>query len=80
MKQHWLVRASTIRLLWAVLLSVLALVVLAGVFIEIHPRFQVDGSFAFHAWYGFMTCTGMVVIAKVLGRFLRRKDSYYDRD
>ena len=80
MKQPWLVRPGTIRLLWVIFLLVLALTVLASLFTEVHARFQLDGSFAFYAWHGFLTCIGMVLVAKLLGRLLRRKDSYYDRD
>ena len=80
MKKHWLVRPGTIRLLWAVFLFALALTALAGLFTEGHARFGIDGSLAFNAWYGFLGCIGMVLVAKVLGRLLQRKDSYYDRD
>jgi len=80
MKQHWLVRPGTIRLLWIIFLIVLALTVLAGLFTEGHARFRINGSLAFNAWYGFLSCIGMVLVAKVLGRLLHRKDSYYDRD
>ena len=80
MKQHWLVRPGTIRLLWVMFLFVLALTILASLFTEVHDWFRIDGSFAFYAWYGFLTCIGMVIVAKLLGRFLHRKDSYYDRD
>ena len=80
MKQHWLVRPGTLRLLWIIFLIVLALTVLASLFTEGHARFGIDGSFAFNAWYGFLSCIGMVLVAKVLGRLLQRKDSYYDRD
>jgi hypothetical protein len=80
MKQHWLVRPGTIRLLWVIVLFVLALTVLAGLFTEVHAWFRIDGNFAFYAWYGFLSCIGMILVAKVLGRLLHRKDSYYDRD
>ncbi|MCK5383550.1 MAG: hypothetical protein KAJ65_07280 [Gammaproteobacteria bacterium] len=80
MKQHWLVRPGTIRLLRVIVLFVLALTVLASVFTEVHAWFRIDGSFAFNAWYGFLSCIGMVLVAKLLGRLLHRKDSYYDRD
>jgi len=80
MKQHWLVRPSTIRLLWVVFMIILALTVLASLFTDMHAWFRLDGSFAFNAWYGFVTCIGMVLFAKVLGRLLHRKDSYYDRN
>jgi len=78
MKQHWLVRPGTIRLLWAVFLSVLALTVLASLITDVHAWFWLDGTFAFNAWYGFATCIGMVVFAKLIGRLLHRKDTYYD--
>lgn len=80
MKQHWLVRPGTIRLLWVIFLLVLAVSVLANLFTEVHAWFRIDGSFAFNAWYGFLSCIGMVLVAKLLGRLLHRKDSYYDRD
>lgn len=80
MKQHWLVRPGTIRLLWVVFLFILALVVIAGLFMDVHAWFRLDGSFAFNAWYGFVTCIVMIVIAKLVGRLLHRKEDYYDRD
>jgi hypothetical protein len=80
MKPHWLVRPGTIRLLWVVFLVILGLTLLAGLFTDVHAVFRLDGSFAFAAWYGFLTCIGMILIAKLLGHLLHRKDSYYDRD
>jgi hypothetical protein len=80
MKQHWLVRPGTIRVLWAAFLSILALTVLASLTTVMHARFWLDGTFAFNAWYGFVTCIGMILVAKLLGRLLHREDSYYDRD
>ena len=80
MNQHWLVRDKTIRLLWVLFVIILALVVVAGLFIGDHAFFGIDGSFAFNAWYGIASCVGMIVIAKLLGRLLHRKDGYYDRD
>ncbi len=80
MKQHWLVRSSTIRLLWLLFIVVLVITVVIGLIVESHGHFHLDGSFAFYAWYGFATCIIMIVVAKLLGRLLHRKDSYYDRD
>ncbi len=77
-QQHWLVRPKTIRLLWAVLIVILALTLVANFFIHQHDYFGIEAGFGFYAWYGFITCVAMVVIAKVLGIFLKRKDSYYD--
>ncbi len=70
---------ATIRMLWIGSLVVLALLVVADALVEHHPHFGVDGSFGFHAWYGFLVCAGMVVVSKfVVGLLLKRKDTYYD--
>ncbi len=75
---HWLVRPTTIRRLW--IWSSAGLAVVAGLdfVLEPHPIFGLDGTPAFYAWYGFITCVAMVAFAKLLGVFLQRKDTYYD--
>lgn len=78
MKQHWLVRPATIRLLWVIFVLVLVLTVLAGLLLPTHGYFGLDGGFGFNAWYGFASCIGMILFAKLLGRVLKRGDSYYD--
>ena len=75
---HWLVRAKTIRLLWIGFAVILALTVLAQLFVPVPDYFTVDGWFAFYAVFGFVTCVGMVVFAKLLGYLLKRPDTYYD--
>lgn len=76
--KHWLVRAKTIRILWVLFIGVLALTLIAEIFIHKHQHFGIDGSFGFSAWYGFITCVAMVVGAKYLGYLLKRKEDYYD--
>ncbi len=52
---------------------------LAEPFVHPHAAFGIDGSFGFHAWYGFVTCCAMVLVAKlVLSRIVSRPDDYYD--
>lgn len=80
MKQHWLVRSDTIRLLWLIFICVLSATVIASLLVHIHDYFFLDGTFAFNAWYGFATCIVMILFAKILGRILHRGDDYYDRD
>mgnify|MGYP001814782749 FL=1 len=80
MKQHWLVRTATIRLLWVVFLIILAVTLVAGLFMDVHAVSRLANSFAFFAWYGLQSCIGMIIFAKLLGRLLQRKDTYYDRD
>ena len=76
--KHWLVRPRTIRWLWVLFILVLAFTVFVELSVELHGHFGIDESFGFHAWYGFFTCVAMIVGAKVLGIFLKRRDTYYD--
>jgi hypothetical protein len=76
---HWLVRPATIRLLWLAFAAILGLSVLAGFFVRQHDHFGIESSFGFYAWYGFVTCVAMVVLAKLLGVLLKRPDDYYRR-
>ncbi len=75
---HWLTQPDTIRILWIVFGTVLILLVLTDIFIHHHQYFGLDGTFGFYAWYGFITCAAMVLFAKILGIFLKRRDDYYD--
>lgn len=79
MSDHWLTRPDTIRRLWIVFIVILVATVLADLAVEHHPMFGIDGTFGFGAWYGFASCAILIGIAKALGVFLKRPDSYYDR-
>jgi hypothetical protein len=74
---HWLVRPATIRWLWRIFGVVLVLVVAAGLLMKPHGHFGIDDTFGFHAWYGFLTCVVMVVVAKLLGFLVKRPENYY---
>jgi hypothetical protein len=76
--RHWLDEPRNVRLLWRLFLFVLALTVLVEPFIALQPHFAVEGLFAFHAWYGLLTCSAMIVLAKALGVLLKRPETYYD--
>jgi uncharacterized membrane protein len=78
MNDHWLVRDSTIRLLWIIFAVVLIATVLMDLVIAHHPYFGLDGTFGVGAWFGFVSCAAMVVFAKALGAALKRPDTYYD--
>lgn len=75
---HWLVRQKTIRLAAITGLIVLALTIVAQLFIAVKGRFEVDNWLAFGAVFGFISCVAMVLVAKALGRFLKRGEDYYD--
>ena len=75
--ENWLVRPSTIKLLWVVFIAVLVLTVLAQLVIKVKGYFVIDGWFGFGALFGFLACVAMVLVAKLLGRFLKRDEDYY---
>lgn len=79
-QRHWLDDQRNVKKLWRGFLAVLALTLIAGLFVDLHPHFEIEGWFAFNAAYGFITCLLMIVGAKALGLFLKRSDSYYARD
>ena len=76
--QHWLVRPETIRKLWIGGIAVLALTVIAQIFIPIKGYFGADDWFGFGAVYGFIACALMVVFAKLLGFVLKRCEDQYN--
>ena len=82
-RKHWLYRKENLPKLWLIQIGILLLALLPEFFIHHHHYFEeqgfaLDASFGFYAWYGFVTCAGMVALAKILGIFLKRKDTYYD--
>jgi hypothetical protein len=79
-REHWLRRPETIRKLWIVGIIVLAVLLVIGELIERHPHFAGENIIGFNAWFGFGSCVVMVVVAKLLGFVLKRKDTYYERD
>ena len=76
-QKHWLTSAETIRKLWWGSSVVLALTVLAQLFIYVKGYFTVDGWFGFGAIFGFLSCLLMVLFAKGIGVFLKRPNDYY---
>lgn len=74
----WLEKPATIRLLWRGFIAVLALTVLAEFAVELHPHFAIERVFGFGAWYGFLACAALIVVAKAIGYFVKRPDTYYE--
>lgn len=75
--KHWLLRSENIRKLWLAFIAILILSLVADLFVHQHQYFGIEDSFSFYAWYGFITCVGMVIFAKLLGIFLKRSETYY---
>lgn len=80
---HWLYRPANRPKLWGFQFAILLLALLPDFFLHHHAHFPssgftLDAGFGFYAWYGFICCAVMVALAKILGIFLKRKDTYYD--
>jgi hypothetical protein len=78
--EHWLDDPRNVKKLWRVFIVVLALTVIAGFFIDLHPHFEVETWFGFYAGYGFLACLLMIIVAKAIGLLLMRPDSHYAKD
>jgi len=76
---HWLDAPRNVKRLWRGFLVVLALTVLAELLVALHPRFGIESVLGFHAWFGFLACAAMIIVAKALGLLLKRPDTYYGR-
>ena len=79
MKQHWLYQPETRRKLWIAGIVILALTVVAEIFIHMHAYFSIADFFGFNVVYGFLSGVVLIVIARVFSVLLKRKDDYYDR-
>ena len=71
-------RPGKVRGLWIAAVSILILTIAAEFVVELHPHFEWEALFAFHAVYGILTCIVIVAFAWLLGSALKRKDTYYD--
>ena len=76
-RKHWLVRPENIRKLWRIFIAILALTVAAEFFVEHETHFGIDGVFGFNAWFGFLACAVLILIAKLIGIVCKRPDTYY---
>lgn len=71
---HWLARPTTIRLLIRGGLLVLGGTLLAEAFVPGHGHHGFDEFPGFAALFGFLVCVAMVLVAKGMGRILKRDE------
>ncbi len=41
-------------------------------------KFSIDNIVGFYPLYGFVSCIGLILFAKIVGYILKRDESYYD--
>ena len=79
-RSHWLSRPRSVRWLRRAGALLLAGTLLAQIWVHVHDYFGIDGLFGFQAAYGFLSCVAMVLVAKVLGWWLKRPEEYYPHE
>ena len=76
----WFQRPSNIRGMIAALIVACTLLVLAELFYENpHPHFDIETTFAFQAWLGFIAFIVIVFLGWLLRQIVGRPEDYYDR-
>jgi len=78
MKQNWFYKKNTVKKLRIISSAVLVLILLTEFFVVLHPHFDIEKIFGFYAIFGFLSCVGLIIFAKLLGFLIKRKDDYYD--
>ena len=76
----WFERPGNIRLMIAALVVVCIGLAAADLFYtNPHPHFDIETSFAFQAWFGFVVFVVVVFLGRFLRLIVKRKEDYYDR-
>jgi hypothetical protein len=76
--RRWLDDPANVTRVVRGLVVVCALVFVADLVLDEHPKFDVEGWPFFYAVYGFVVSVGLVLTAKWLRRFLQRPEDYYE--
>ncbi len=71
-------RTSTHRRIFTGLLVACAVVALSDLVYHKHGHFHFEEAFGFHALFGFVAYLTIVNSAKLLRRFVKRPEDYYD--
>jgi hypothetical protein len=66
------------RRLWIMLYLICALTLLPDLWREESEVFGFEGYFGFHASLGFTSCAVLILVSKIIGLFLKVKETYYD--
>lgn len=77
----WFERPRNIRIMIALLIVICAALALADLFYSNpHPHFPIETTFAFQAWFGFVSFVVVVFLGSLLRLFVSRPEDYYERE
>jgi asparagine N-glycosylation enzyme membrane subunit Stt3 len=75
MNKHRLLRDENQGRLKMAGIALLVLTLVAGFFIHIHAYFPGTGFFGFQAVFGFFACAGLVLLTRLIGLIIKRRDN-----
>jgi hypothetical protein len=78
-KRYWLDERAHVDRLVRGFYAVCALLLLFDLFVPKHGAFAIEHVFGFYAFFGFVACVTLVLVAKQLRRVLMRPEDYYER-
>ena len=78
-RRYWLDDPGNVDRLVRGFYALCALLLLLDIFVPKHGPFALEHIFGFYAFFGFVSCVGLVLGAKQLRRVLKRPEDYYDR-
>ena len=77
-KEYWLDKPRNIKKIFWGLCIICALLIMPDLFIHKHGHFSWETWTGFYGLYGFVSCVGLVLVAKQLRKILRRPEAYYE--
>lgn len=78
-KKYWLDDPRNVDKIFWGLVGVCALLTVPDFFYHKHTHFGWENWIGFYGLYGFVSCVGLVLLAKQMRKLLKRSEDYYDR-
>ena len=80
-EMSWAERPENIRkLIFGLVVACVAVSFADLFYTNPHAHFEIESTFAFQAWFGFVTFVVIVFLGRVLRLFVSRPEDYYDGD
>ena len=77
-RTYWLDQPRNVNKIVHSLYAICAALFLADLFYHKHGHFEFERWLGFFGWFGFVSCVGLVLMAKFLRVLLKREEDYYD--
>lgn len=77
-KHYWLDSKENVAKVYRGVWIACIVLLVAELFVHLHPHFAIERLFGFYGFYGFIGCVGLVLGAKALRKILYRPEEYYD--